>query len=312
MTMSEIFGPFARLLSDIASPAAVRALEVSGDIAPIWSAVEASGYLDILVGEEFGGAGLTLLDAAPIFELLGRHALPLPIGDTMVARALLARAGVEYGADYGSAPIALVTGAQPSVGAGFASAFLTGSPAAPKLQAAEASATGVHGDRSAVVSLSGGAELRPVAAILRALTISGAAHQLLEMTVAYANDRAQFGKPIGKFQAVQQQLAVLAEQAVAARIAAAMGARAGLDASLLQAAFAKHNASVAAAQIVPIAHGVHGAIGISEEYDLQLFTRRLNEWRMADGSEAYWADVVGCARLGQPDAPTTQFIRYVI
>ncbi|MCC2603124.1 acyl-CoA dehydrogenase [Sphingopyxis yananensis] len=312
MSMSEIFEPFARLLSDIATPAAVRALEVSGDVAPIWSAVEASGYLDILVGEEFGGAGLTLSDAAPIFELLGRHALPLPIGDTMLARALLARAGVEYGADYGSAPIALVTGAQPCVGAGFASAFLTGSPTAPVLQAAEVSATGVHGDRSAVVSLSGSAELRPVAAILRALTISGAAHQLLEMTVAYANDRAQFGKPIGKFQAVQQQLAVLAEQAVAARIAAAMGARAGLDASPLQAALAKHNASVAAAQIAPIAHGVHGAIGISEEYDLQLFTRRLNEWRMADGSEAYWADVVGHARLGQPDVPTTQFIRSAI
>lgn len=305
MSMSEIFEPFARLLSDVATPAAVRALEASGDISPIWSAVEASGYLDILVGEDAGGAGLLLLDAAPIFELLGRHALPLPIGDTMVARALLARAG----AHYGSGPIALVTGAHPTVGAGLAEAFLTGSPTAPKLTKADGQPTGVYGDRSAVVALSGSAELRPLSAILRALLIAGAAHQLLEMTVTYANDRAQFGKPIGKFQAVQQQLAVLAEQAVAARIAAAMGARAGLDASPLQAGFAKHSASVAAAQIGPIAHAVHGAIGISEEFDLQLFTRRLNEWRMADGSEAYWADVVGAARLEQADRPTTEFIR---
>lgn len=305
MSLSEIFEPFARLLSDVATPAAVRELEQSRDITPIWSAVEASGYLDILVSEEAGGAGLSLLDAAPIFELLGRHALPLPIGDTMVARALLARAG----ADYGSGPIALVTSAQPTVGATFAEAFLTGSLSAPQLQKAEVSPTGIHGDASGLVALAGSAELRPIAAIVRSLLISGAAHQLLEMTVNYANDRAQFGKPIGKFQAVQQQLAVLAEQAVAARIAAAMGARAGLDASPLQTAFAKHSASTAAATIAPIAHGVHGAIGISAEYDLQLFTRRLNEWRMADGSEAYWADVVGAARLAGDDMPTTAFIR---
>lgn len=36
-----------------------------------------------------------------------------------------------------------------------------------------------------------------------------------------------------------------------------------------------------------------GAIGISEEYDLQLLTRRLHEWRLADGSEGYWEDLLG-------------------
>ena len=58
-----------------------------------------------------------------------------------------------------------------------------------------------------------------------------------------------------------------------------------------------------------IAHAVHGAIGISEEHDLQLYSRRLHEWRLADGSEGYWARALGQVRLEQPDLPSVDFIR---
>ena len=68
--------------------------------------------------------------------------------------------------------------------------------------------------------------------------------------------------------------------------------------SLLAAAMAKSRTSEAAALVASIAHALHGAIGITEEYDLQLLTRRLHEWRMADGSEGYWNAVLGGARLG--------------
>jgi alkylation response protein AidB-like acyl-CoA dehydrogenase len=51
------------------------------------------------------------------------------------------------------------------------------------------------------------------------------------MTVAYAGDRAQFGKPIAKLQAVQQQLAVMAEQVVMARMAAQLGCSSGFPPS---------------------------------------------------------------------------------
>ena len=60
-----------------------------------------------------------------------------------------------------------------------------------------------------------------------------------------------------------------------------------------------------------IAHAVHGAIGITTEYDLQLYTRRLHEWRMAHGSEAYWNLVLGKSLIDS-DAPlVTDFIRGV-
>ena len=292
MDMQELIDPFARLIEDACTPAAIRAVEAGGDGSAMWGAFVESGFLDAMVDEAAGGAGLSFAQAAPLIELLGRHAVPLPVADTMVARALLARAdiGVPEG------PIAMATGAGAVPFAGVAAHILSGSPDAPVLSAAAVNVTGVYHDTGGYVCGQDGAALRPVAAVVRASLISGAAGRVLDMTVAYANERSQFGKAIGKQQAVQQQLSVMAEQAVAARIAAAIGARGGLPPRLFDAAVAKHGASLAAGQIAAIAHAVHGAIGISEEYDLQLLTRGLHAWRLADGSESYWAAVLGNMR----------------
>jgi len=305
MDMSELIDPFARLIEDVCTPAAIRAIEEGGDTAAMWDAFTQSGFLDALVAEETGGAGLSLADAAPLIALLGAHAVPLPVGDTMIARALLAAAGME--APVG--PIALATGSGPVPFGIVAAHIVSGTAGSPVLTGGAGQSTGAHHDIDAYVAAPDGAALRPVGAVLRALLISGAAGRVLEMTVAYANERVQFGKPIGKQQAVQQQLSVLAEQAVAARIAAAIGARGGLTPSLFDAAVAKHGASLAAGQVAAIAHAVHGAIGISEEYDLQLLTRRLHAWRLADGSEGYWARALGERRLAAPTIPTADFIR---
>src|SRR3546814_7193507 len=56
-------------------------------------------------------------------------------------------------------------------------------------------------------------------------------------------------------------------------------------------------ASAAAPTIAATAHAVHGAIGISAEHDLHLFTRRLHGWRMEHGSEGYWEARLGRERL---------------
>jgi acyl-CoA dehydrogenase len=151
--------------------------------------------------------------------------------------------------------------------------------------------------------------LRPIAAVLRAAAIAGAADRLLQTTVAYANERAQFGKPIGKQQAIQQQLAVMAELTVAARIAAQIGCAAGWPPALPAAATAKQVTSAAAGEIANIAHAVHGAIGISEEYDLQLFSRKLHEWRLADGSASYWATLLGRERLSGGELSSVDYLR---
>ena len=103
-------------------------------------------------------------------------------------------------------------------------------------------------------------------------------------------------------------LAVMAEDMIACRIAARTALSKGLDVSVSVAATAKITTSIAAARIAASAHAVHGAIGISEEHDLQLLVRRLHEWRLADGSESYWASILGKSRLSS-NTTTLDWVR---
>ena len=111
---AELQGPFARLLDDVADMAAVRALENGAPVAALWQALAESGFLDALVHEDAGGAGLSLATIAPLIETLGAQGLSVPVADTMVARALLGGAAPR-------GPIVLVTSqALPVCGARFA------------------------------------------------------------------------------------------------------------------------------------------------------------------------------------------------
>jgi acyl-CoA dehydrogenase len=100
----------------------------------------------------------------------------------------------------------------------------------------------------------------------------------------------------------------MAEDMIAARIAAQLGCAGGLDMSLAAAATAKATTSGIVPRFAATAHAVHGAIGVAEEYDLKLLTRRLHEWRLADGSEGYWNELLGAKRL-ESDASTLDWVR---
>jgi acyl-CoA dehydrogenase len=135
---------------------------------------------------------------------------------------------------------------------------------------------------------------RALAATARAAQMAGAMQTLLALSVQYAQERVQFGRPIGKFQAVQQNLAVLAGQAAAAT-AAAEGAieAAGRDLSSPLIAAAKIRCGEAAGIGAAIAHQVHGAIGFTQEHSLHHSTRRLWSWRDEFGNEAEWSRALG-------------------
>lgn len=314
--MSDFLEPFERMLADIATPAAVRAIEQGGSPDAMWQAFAESGFLDALVAEDRGGAGLSLADVHPLWMALGRHAVPLPVGETMIARALLSDAPA------GSIALAVAAPGQAVVipcglvahhvllESGGALHLADAASGAPEPTGVPASlAARMRWDRlpESAASASNG-RLRRLAAILRAALIAGAAERVTQMTAAYANERVQFGKPIGRQQALQQQMAVMAEEMVAARIASQIGCAGAFPPSLAAAATAKSVASQAAARVAATAHAVHGAIGISEEHDLQLFTRRLHEWRLADGSESYWNRLLGAERLADA-AGSVDFVR---
>jgi acyl-CoA dehydrogenase len=137
-------------------------------------------------------------------------------------------------------------------------------------------------------------QLRAVGAAMRSLQMAGALARITAISVQYAQDRVQFGRPIGKFQAVQQNLAVLAGQTAAASAAADLAAEAVAEGiRLLPIAAAKSRTGEAAGQGAAIAHQVHGAIGFTYEHTLHFFTKRLWSWRDEFGNEAEWNLHVG-------------------
>lgn len=138
----------------------------------------------------------------------------------------------------------------------------------------------------------------PLGALMRAIQIAGVLERVLNQTVQYATERIQFGRPIAKFQAIQQQLAMLANEVVAARMAVASACVAMRAAGWEdQAMVAKVICGNAAGRAAAIAHQVHGAIGFTHEHSLHWSTRRLWSWRAEYGSEAYWAGQIGAQAI---------------
>jgi alkylation response protein AidB-like acyl-CoA dehydrogenase len=140
-------------------------------------------------------------------------------------------------------------------------------------------------------------------ALARAVLMAGAMERALDTAVIYAGERKQFGRPIAKFQAVQQQLAAMAGQVAAAGAAADAGVEALAVGDPVKQEFliaiAKTRVGEAATLAAEIAHQVHGAIGFTRDYSLQLSTRRLWSWRDEFGGDTEWAARVGafvCAR----------------
>ena len=131
-------------------------------------------------------------------------------------------------------------------------------------------------------------------AFARSCQIAGALDAALALSVGYVNERQQFGRPLGKFQAVQQNLASFACEAAAANCAA-MGAAQALDRgeAHFEIAAAKLRANRAVEIGTTVAHQVHGAIGFTQEYGLHPLTRRLWQWRSEFGNDAYWSRELG-------------------
>ncbi|RZJ13882.1 MAG: acyl-CoA dehydrogenase [Haliea sp.] len=139
-------------------------------------------------------------------------------------------------------------------------------------------------------------------ALARAAQLAGALERVLELSVAYANERVQFGKPIGKNQIIQQMLAEMAGQVASSR-AGVITAYSVRTPSRFDTAVAKLRTSEAAGIAASTAHQVHGAIGFTHEHVLHFFTRRLWSWRNEFGTDALWAAELGKAAIaGGPQA----------
>lgn len=324
-----------KLFSDQVTKDMKEAAETSVFPEKLWKAIAENGLLHVLVPENMGGVGGQFADAEVIARAVGRHAVPLPVVENILANYLLAQAGIEPPEGITVlAPVRVdekltldkngVTGTATRVPWGRKADHVvvvtdqgialvrSGTYSVTENQsiAAEPRDT-LQFDNSAVIAAGeNAARLTSLAvlalgAMMRSSQMAGAIEWILEASVQYANDRVQFGRPLGKFQAIQQNMAEMAGLAASAA-AAALGAFQAADLAAsgeidgtFEAAAAKTRISEAAGVVASHAHQIHGAIGFTYEHDLHFRTRRLWSWRDEFGSDSYWADWIGGLVLEQ-------------
>jgi len=323
---NDFYDSAERLFGEVCTPVVIRQIEQGAATQSLWASLSSVGFADALLPETAEGAGLSLTEVWPMLFSMGRHALPLPYAQTLFARAWLHRARLESslsgqarerGLPDGTitfAPFQVARTDQGLKACGVAFGrtanwvLAQSGPDVWLLPVEQAHSTPSGGYGSLEADLVWSAEVaqtcllgqfqspqfREFLALSLAVLIAGAADRVFEMTLAWANQREQFGKPIGRFQALQQQISEVAEQVFGARMAAEMACR-SLTWQPVPAlsALAKAQTSQAVARVVAVAHAVHGAIGVTHEFDLQLYTRRLNEWARAGGGAGYWSGVLG-------------------
>jgi acyl-CoA dehydrogenase len=333
-----IIDTLSDVLASLAPVDGVRDAERTGRMsAPLWSTLADGEFLLLGLPEEVGGGG-GLQDAAALLRLAGYYGAPLPLAENgLLGRRLLAEAGLPVGTDVlalapragtltvdrGPAGGYVVSGTAERVPWGreaqrivalvpahgelaVVAAPLDGAGIEPGRNLAGEPRDRITLDRCAlgdadVASAPAGMTVERFlarGAAARALLMAGALDRVRDLCVEHCGSRKQFGRPLNRFQAVAQHLAVITEQAMLTRMAVELAASelAVADASY-DAMIAKAIAGSAVSEVARRAHQVHGAIGVTEEYALQLFTRRLWAWRDEFGSERYWSHRIGGAAV---------------
>ena len=141
------------------------------------------------------------------------------------------------------------------------------------------------------------------AAVLVAADALGASAKMLDLAVAYSRQRHQFGVPIGSFQAVKHAAATMLVGVEAARSAvyfAAASVDAGGPEALLHAAAVKAQVTGEGSRAADSALTLHGAIGYTWEYDLQLFYKRARLDEKLAGSPEWWNERIADGRALAP------------
>jgi acyl-CoA dehydrogenase len=293
-----------RILADTCTHEAVQEAEAVGWSDAVWTALERSGYGDL--------TSIDLEDALALLTLAGEYAAPVPLAEAALAGWLLGTTpppSVSV-APRGDLRLAngAVSGTAQRVPWGRAVEHVVvvidgQAVVLPTCAARIEQQTNIAGEpRDLLVFEQAVAEdVRPVncdlierGALTRAAMMSGALTAMARLTIAYAADRRQFGRPIASFQAVQQHLVAIAQDASLVAIAAQAAAQAAKQGrATFEIAAAKLLASQAALTATRAAHQVHGAMGMTQEYRLHQFSRRLWAWRSEYADEQSWVRRIG-------------------
>ncbi len=140
---------------------------------------------------------------------------------------------------------------------------------------------------SFAVSINAGTEIRNKATSLECAYLVGLSQRDFEISVNYAKERVQFGRPIGSFQAIQHKAADMVTDVDGMRFImykAAWATSEGEESASMDVAMAKAWCSDASRRVVAHGQQIHGGIGFTKDYVIQLFFRRQKR------AELFWGD----------------------
>ena len=263
----------------------------------LWSAMVEQGWCGLAVPEALGGVGLGWVEATVVLEQVGTRVSPAPILSQMVALEFVA--DTPWGPrllDGSSVAAVAWRMEEPCVYAPISDVVVVPEddrlvaidldgcrpPAEPAMDLTRQlgwlrSADLVGAPRLDLGGLDVIERYGQVAAVAYAAELLGLAQRTLDLSVAYAGERVQFGRPIGSFQAVKHRCADMLVDVEGMRSAvywAAWCVAVGDPDAAVAASVAKCWCSDAGSRVMASALQVHGGIGFTWDHDLHFYLKR--------------------------------------
>lgn len=287
-----------KIFADHTDKNALDAAEAGQFPEELWQILETNGLHEMALHN----SGIALADVFAVFKVAGRFALPLPFPELVLGNRWRGESSgfVSVGLYHQPDAISVPWGRR-------ADRVLAITAQGLRELSADTVTIGsnIAGEPRDRVS---GHELQVLAseedplamlALARVLQMAGGLERTLELSLRYATEREQFGRPIAGFQAIQHTLAIMAAETAAAIRSADAAADALSTADQirlpLEIAAAKARVGESCGIVAELAHQVHGAMGYTYEHELHHVTRRLWAWRDEFGGETYWQERLGKA-----------------
>ncbi|WP_396908985.1 acyl-CoA dehydrogenase family protein [Mycolicibacterium sp.] len=293
----------------------------------LWQRLDSLGLIRLTGAEDTGGSGASWLEAAELLTAAGRHGVRAPLAEHDLLACWLLEA-TDQPLDDAVRTVCVqprdgaATAAVPWAGEADRIVVLTPTNGGYRLTELDRDdvsidpGTNLIGEpRDSVLlgdaALSGPAvpiqlvdQLSRKSAMVRAIQVCAALDGAVTTAIDHVSSRVQFGRPLARFQAIQNLLSDAAAEAALARAATNAALHTAIESDWqsthldFQIATARSCAGHAASVVVRNAHQVHGAIGTTHEHRLHEFTRAALAWRSEFGSVRFWDAQVAAAAFG--------------
>lgn len=297
----------------------------------VWQLFEENGMTAVAITEENGGAGGDLEDLLNIVRLTGKYAAPIPFMETTLANYLLQSTNLQVIGELATYMLSdnqaymlednkitgeaiqipwarhtkhLVTFANSAEGTHLVEIDLSQAEIIPGSNLASEPRDTVKfhnatvSQVSAVLSFSDIHAMTILETAFQLALMTGAVDKINDLTVHYTKEREQFGRPIHRFQLVQQHIVQLAGETAVALAAFNNVTDALLkDRQSNEIAYARIRFEEIMQIVTTISHQVHAAIGTTHEHSLHQYTRRLWSWRDEGANTSYWTDLLATQLL---------------